>query len=122
MDRRFTIWERPFKFTGEAYYKQMDEPDPLRIGQRADPLLRGQPGQRLRHGLDLKLNGEFIEGIESWVGASVMSIQEDLYNDSYTKRYNAAGRTDRAGFTFDQVAVDSTVVSPVGSRARPTSA
>ena len=41
MDRVFPIWGRPFKLTAEAYYKYMDRPDPVRSGQRADPLLRG---------------------------------------------------------------------------------
>jgi len=119
MDRRFTIWERPFKFTGEAYYKLMDnlipyEVDNVRIRYYGENQARG-----FATGLDLKLNGQFIEGVESWVGASVMTIQEDLYKDSYTKRYNAAGDLITPGFTFDQMAVDSTVVKP-GWIPRPT--
>lgn len=119
MDRRFTIWKRPFKFTTEAYYKQMDdlipyELDNVRIRYYGANLAKG-----FATGLDLKLNGEFIDGVESWVGASVMSIQEDLYSDSYTKRYNADGDLIVPGFTFDQVAVDSTVVKP-GWIPRPT--
>ncbi|MGV3638241.1 MAG: TonB-dependent receptor [Flavobacteriales bacterium] len=119
MDRRFTIWKRPFKFTAEAYYKQMDdlipyELDNVRIRYYGANLAKGYAT-----GLDLKLNGEFIDGVESWVGASVMSIQEDLFNDSYTKRYNADGDLIVPGFTFDQVAVDSTVITP-GWIPRPT--
>lgn len=119
MDRRFTIWKRPFKFTAEAYYKQMDdlipyELDNVRIRYYGANLAKGYAT-----GLDLKLNGEFIDGVESWIGASVMSIQEDLYNDSYTKRYNAAGDLIVPGYTFDQVAVDSTVITP-GWIPRPT--
>ncbi|HRH70242.1 MAG TPA: carboxypeptidase regulatory-like domain-containing protein [Flavobacteriales bacterium] len=119
MDRRFTIWERPFKFTSEAYYKKMDqlipyEVDNVRIRYYGANLAKGYAT-----GLDLKLNGEFIEGVESWVGVSVMSTQEDLYNDSYTNYYNAAGELITPGYTFDQVAVDSTVVYP-GWIPRPT--
>lgn len=119
MDRRFTIWERPFKFTAEAYYKQMDdlipyELDNVRIRYYGANLAKG-----FATGLDMKLNGEFIDGVESWIGASVMSIQEDLYNDSYTNRYNADGDLIVPGYTFDQVAVDSTVVNP-GWIPRPT--
>lgn len=119
MDRRFTIWERPFKFTTEAYYKDLSniipyELDNVRIRYYGANLAKG-----FATGVDFKLNGEFIEGIESWVGASVMSIQEDLYNDSYTKRYNAAGELIVPGFTFDKVATDSIVVQP-GWIPRPT--
>ncbi|HQW05961.1 MAG TPA: carboxypeptidase-like regulatory domain-containing protein [Flavobacteriales bacterium] len=112
MDRRFMIWERPFKFTTEAYYKDLSdlipyELDNVRIRYYGANLAKGYAT-----GVDFKLNGEFIDGIESWVGASVMSIQEDLLQDSYTKRYNADGDLIVPGYTFDQRAVDSTVVNP----------
>ncbi len=48
-----------------------------------------------------------------------MSIQEDLKNDTYTNRYNAAGDLIVPGYTFDKVATDSTVVQP-GWIPRPT--
>jgi hypothetical protein len=35
-------------------------------------------------GVDMKLGGEFIEGLQSWLTASVMTSQEDLENDSYS--------------------------------------
>jgi hypothetical protein len=119
MDRLFRIWERPFKFTAEAYYKQLDdlipyEVDNIRIRYYGENIASG-----FATGLDMKLNGEFIPGIESWVGASVMSTGEDLANDVYYIRTNAAGDTIRPGFTFDQVAVDSTRIEP-GSIPRPT--
>jgi hypothetical protein len=119
MDRQFSIWERPFKFTAEAYYKWMDdlipyEVDNVRIRYYGENIARG-----FATGLDLKLNGQFIDGVESWVGASVMTAQEDIYNDSYTNRYNAEGDLIVPGYTFDQVAVDSTVVYP-GWIPRPT--
>lgn len=119
MDRLFEIWERPFKFTAEAYYKQLDdlipyEVDNIRIRYYGENIASG-----FATGLDMKLNGEFIPGIESWIGASVMSTREDLVNDVYFIRTNAAGDTIRPGFTFDQVAVDSTRIEP-GSIPRPT--
>ena len=119
MDRRFTIWNRPFKFTAEGYFKQMDdlipyELDNVRIRYYGENLARGYAT-----GIDLKLNGQFIDGVESWVGASVMSIQEDLQSDQYTKRYNSEGDLIVPGFTFDQVATDSAVVKP-GWIPRPT--
>ncbi len=119
MDRQFKLWKRPFKFTAEAYYKYMDdlipyEVDNIRIRYYGANLAKGYAA-----GLDMKLNGEFIKGIESWMGVSVMSTQEDLNNDFYYLRYNAAGDTIRPGFTRDNVAVDSTRVEP-GFIPRPT--
>ena len=118
-DRQFRMWDRPFKVSAEAYYKVLDdlvpyELDNVRIRYYAKNNARGYAT-----GLDAKLNGEFIEGIESWAALSVLSTREDVLDDQYTIRYNAAGERIYPGYTFDQVAVDSTVVQP-GYIPRPT--
>jgi len=119
MDRRFTIWDRPFKFTAEGYYKLMNELIPYELDNVRIRYYGANLAKGFATGIDLKLNGEFIDGVESWIGISTMTIKEDLFNDTYTKRYNARGDLIFPGFTFDQVAVDSTVVNP-GYIARPT--
>lgn len=118
-DRNFTFWDRPFKFSAEAYYKVLNnlipyEVDNVRIRYYATNNSKGQAT-----GLDLKLNGEFIEGIESWVSLGLLSVQEDITDDFYYDRYNADGQLIVPGYTFDQVAVDSVLREP-GSIPRPT--
>jgi hypothetical protein len=49
----------------------------------------------------------------------VLSTQEDLVDDFYYDRYNAAGERIVPGYTFDQQAVDSVRVEP-GYIPRPT--
>lgn len=119
MDRNFKIWDRPFKATAELYYKDLSNLIPYQLENVRIRYLGVNNAKGYATGLDMKLSGDFIEGIESWVGASVMSIQEDLNDDFYYKRINAAGNLIVPGFTFDQVAVDSTLVEP-GRIARPT--
>lgn len=119
MDRNFKIWDRPFKFTSELYYKGLDALIPYQLENVRIRYLGTNNAKGFATGLDMKLSGEFIQGIESWVGASVMTIQEDLTDDFYYKRFNSAGDLIVPGFTFDQVAVDSTRVEP-GSIPRPT--
>ncbi len=119
MDRRFTIWDRPFKLTTELYYKHMDDLIPYEVDNIRIRYYGTNSAKGFATGLDMKLNGEFIEGIESWVGASVMTIQEDVLDDFYYLRYNAAGQQIFEGYTFDQVAVDSVRVEP-GRIPRPT--
>lgn len=119
MDRMLKLWDRPFKFTTEAYYKSLSslipyEVDNVRIRYYATNNSRGYA-----MGLDAKLNGEMIPGIESWVSVGIMSTQEDLVDDFYYLRFNAAGDTIVPGYTFDQKAVDSTRVEP-GFIPRPT--
>lgn len=119
MDRNLKIWERPFKLTTELYYKHMDDLIPYQVENVRIRYLGTNNARGHAAGLDLKLAGEFIEGIESWVGAGVMTIQEDLKDDVYYHRYNAAGERIHPGYTFDQVAVDSVRIEP-GWIPRPT--
>ena len=55
------------------------ELDNVRIRYYADNSASGYA-----RGIDLKLNGDFIKGIESWASISVMQTAEDIKNDQYT--------------------------------------
>lgn len=82
-DHNFRMLKREFKFVGEAYYKQLQdiipyELDNVRIRYYAENNAKGYAT-----GLDLKLNGEFVKGIESWASISVMKTMEDIENDQY---------------------------------------
>jgi hypothetical protein len=70
-------------------------------------------------GLDFMLNGEFIEGVQSWLRMSVMSTAEDLEDDSYFNYFNSDSVLIVPGFTLNNVAVDSALVEP-GFIPRPT--
>ena len=77
-DMNLKIWGRPFKLYTEAYYKQLDnlipyEIDNVRIRYFATNSAEGYAG-----GIDLKLNGEFVKGTESWASLSIMQTQEKI--------------------------------------------
>ncbi len=77
-DMNFKAWNRPFKFFAEAYYKQLDnlipyEIDNVRIRYFAENSANGYAG-----GLDLRVNGEFVKGTESWASLSIMQTQEKI--------------------------------------------
>lgn len=91
----FKMWRRPFKFTTEVYYKHLENLvsysiDNLRITYSGENDARGYAT-----GIDLKLSGEFIDGLESWISMSLMKTAEDLYNDFY---YTAEGELVRPGY------------------------
>ena len=76
----FKLWRRPFKFTAEAYYKYLDRlisynVDNVRIIYSGENDAVGYAA-----GLDLKISGEFIKGLESWFSVSLMKTEEDLLN------------------------------------------
>lgn len=83
-DYEFVIWNRPFKFTSEVYYKYFDrlisyEVDNVRIIYSGENDASGYA-----YGADMKLSGEFIRGLESWITVSLMKTEQNLYNDFYT--------------------------------------
>jgi hypothetical protein len=82
-DWNFKAWNRPFKYVTEIYYKFLDnivpyEVDNVRIRYYAKNNARGYAT-----GIDMRVNGEFVKGIESWASLSVMSTREDIKDDFY---------------------------------------
>jgi hypothetical protein len=94
-DYHFLAWERPFKLTTEAYYKILNDLIPYKI----DNVHIDYSAQNMAHGyavgLDMKINGEFVKGIESWASLSLMQTQEDIDGDFY---YNNEGEKIEPGF------------------------
>ena len=91
----FQMWRRPFKFTAEAYYKYMDR----LISYTVDNVRIIYSGQNdavgYATGLDLKLSGEFIKGLESWFSVSLMKTAEDIIGDYY---YDKDGNRVEPGY------------------------
>ena len=78
MDYSFDMWDRPFKLTAEAYYKDLSNVnsytiDNVRIRYRAD-----NNATAYAHGLDLRLNGEFVPGSDSWVSLGYLKTEENI--------------------------------------------
>ncbi len=114
-DYRFQAWNRPFIFTTEAYYKKLDNlipyvVDNVRIRYYADQLAKGYAA-----GIDFKVYGEFVKGIDSWISLSIMKSQEDIYGDFYYDYYNSDGEIINPGIGV----TDSVRVEP-GYIDRPT--
>lgn len=83
MDYQFEAWDRPFKFVGEAYYKDLSSLIPYQIDNVRIRYYANNNASGYATGLDLKVNGEFVKGIQSWASLSVMTIQEDIEGDFY---------------------------------------
>lgn len=77
-DYTFRAFNRPFKFTAEAYYKHLGNLIPYEI----DNLKLVYAGENLTHGytmgLDMKLFGQFVPGTDSWISFSLMKTDELL--------------------------------------------
>jgi len=118
-DLNFHSWGRPFKFVTEVYYKHLTDLVPYQVDNVRIQYLGINGSKGYAYGLDMKINGEFVKGVESWASLSLMKTQEDLYDDKYTEYYNKSGEVIHIGYTEDVVAVDSAVIYP-GYIPRPT--
>lgn len=80
-DWRFRMWNRPFTFTADLYYKYITNLIPYTIDNLR---LRYHPdldAVGYATGISLRLNGELIDGLESWASLSFMRTQEDIKGD-----------------------------------------
>ncbi len=82
-DYSFEAWDRRFKFLSEAYYKKLSNIIPYNVDNVRIRYLGDNNASGYAMGLDMKVYGEFIKGIDSWINLSVMQIQEDIEGDSH---------------------------------------
>lgn len=76
-DYNFMMNNRKFKLVTEAYYKSMDDVNTytlenVRIRYRAN-----NDATAYAYGLDMRLNGEFVPGTESWLSFGYMKTEEN---------------------------------------------
>lgn len=86
MDYSFKMWDRPFKWVAETYYKSLTDVntytiDNVRIRYRANNNAVAYVG-----GIDFRINGEFVPGTESWFSLGLMKTQENQDNRGYIDR------------------------------------
>ena len=77
-DYTFRALDRPFKFTAEAYYKNLSNLIPYEIDNLKLVYSGVNASKGYIAGLDMKLFGQFVEGTDSWLSFSIMKTQEDL--------------------------------------------
>jgi hypothetical protein len=120
-DINFRMWNRPFKFITEAYYKDLDNIIPYEIDNVRIRYYGNNDSKGYSTGLDLKIHGEFIPGIESWANLSFLKTEEDLQNDFYYETTLPNGEEVIPGFTDipEGTELDSNLVEP-GYIPRPT--
>ncbi|HPE75231.1 MAG TPA: carboxypeptidase-like regulatory domain-containing protein [Draconibacterium sp.] len=82
-DLIFTAWGRPFRFTSEAYYKYMNRLIPYEVDNVRIKYLPEHEAVGYATGLDMKINGEFVSGVQSWASLSFMQTKEDIFMDGH---------------------------------------
>ena len=116
-DYRFKLANRPFIFTTEMYYKKLDHLIPYELDDVRIRYYAKQNAKGYATGIDFKLYGEFVKGIDSWITLSLMKTAEDVMGDFYYDYYDQSGQ--KITGTNTASAVDSVRIEP-GYIPRPT--
>ena len=85
-DYSFSIWNRPFKLVSEIYYKNLTNVntytvDNVKIRYNAD-----NNATAYATGIDLRLNGEFVPGTESWMSVGFLKTEENYNSQGFISR------------------------------------
>lgn len=115
----FKAWKRPFSFTTEVYYKHMWDLVPYEFDNVLIRYFGTNSAKGYSTGIDLRLNGELVEGAESWISMSIMKTGEDIIGDRYTAYYDSAGNELAFNSRNQPRIVDSATIFP-GYIPRPT--
>ncbi len=108
LDHRFTAWGRPFRLFAEGYYKRLYDLIPYEVQNVRIRYYPDEVGRGFAYGLDARVNGEFIKGVDSWVSVGLLKTSEDITGDEqgYVPR-----PTDQR-FTFAMYFQDELPINP----------
>lgn len=85
-DYSFKMWNRPFKLVTEAYYKILNDVNPYTLDNVRIRYEANNNAKAYAQGLDLRLNGEFVPGTESWFSFGYLKTEENIDNKGYIPR------------------------------------
>ena len=82
----FEMWERPFKLISEAYYKNLTDVNPYTVENVRIRYDASNDATAYAYGLDLRLNGEFVPGTESWFSFGYLKTEENINGQGFIAR------------------------------------
>jgi len=85
-DYSFEMWDRPFKLITEIYYKDLTDVNPYAVDNVRIRYQAKNNADAYAYGLDVRLNGEFVPGSESWVSLGYLKTEENIDNRGYIAR------------------------------------
>ena len=85
-DYEFKMAERPFKLTTEMYYKKLDNLIPYYLDNVRIRYSGENNSEGYAYGVDTRLFGEFVPGVDSWISASYARVYENIDGQGYIPR------------------------------------
>ncbi len=85
-DYSFKMWDRPFKLISEAYYKKLDDVNTYTLENVRLRYQANNDAVAYAYGVDVRMNGEFVPGAESWLSFGYMKTEENSNDRGYIAR------------------------------------
>jgi outer membrane receptor protein involved in Fe transport len=85
-DFNFKMWNRPFKLVSELYYKSMADVNTYTIDNVRIQYAANNLAKAYAQGFDIRFNGEFVPGTESWFSFGYLKTEENSENKGYIAR------------------------------------
>jgi hypothetical protein len=85
-DYNFKMWDRPFKWVTEVYYKSLSDVNVYSLDNVRIRYIANNNAKAYAQGLDFRLNGEFVPGTESWISFGYLKTEENYENKGYIAR------------------------------------
>ena len=85
-DYSFKMWGRPFRLVSEIYYKDLQDVNRFTIENVRIRYQANNIAQAYAYGLDMRLNGEFVPGTESWFSFGYLKTEEQFDERGYIAR------------------------------------
>ena len=77
---------KPFKLTTEAYYKKMENLIPYYLDNVRTRYSGKNNAEGYAYGIDARLFGQFVPGVDSWISASYARVYESIEGMGYIPR------------------------------------
>jgi len=85
-DYSFKLWDRPFKLVSEVYYKRLTDVNRFTVENVRIRYQANNIAEAYAYGLDMRLNGEFVPGTESWFSFGFLKTEEKFDDRGYIAR------------------------------------
>ena len=82
----FLLWERPFTLISEAYYKDLTNVNPYTIEDVRIRYSATNDTKGYVYGAEIRLNGAFVPGTESWISVGYLKTEENRNQRGYIAR------------------------------------
>lgn len=85
-DYSFKMWNRPFKLVSELYYKSLADVNTYTIDNVRIRYAATNNAKAYAQGVDVRLNGEFVPGTESWLSFGYLKTEENSADRGFIAR------------------------------------